>query len=98
VERRGFMEFSFEELFGHEYWNTHGYITGLGRDYPHPNKSHLYRGTLDAPKEPLCKKGWNRDNGTGFSIWRNVVGTRGNCLICIKKARKEIARANSKED
>ena len=78
------------EEHSYQYWNKLGYITGLGRDYPHPKKAHLYRGTFSDPIEPLCKKGWNRDNGESFSIWRNNVGKDGICLNCIKKARKEI--------
>jgi len=32
-----------DPLFDYEYWNELGYITGLGRDYPHPKRAHLYR-------------------------------------------------------
>lgn len=90
------MNASVEELFTYEYWMERGYITGLGRDYPHPKRSHLYRGPLRNPGEPLCRFGWNRDNGESYSIWRNNVGELGNCCLCIKKARKEIAAKEKK--
>ena len=88
------LKLKIDELFGHEYWNKHGYITGLGRDHPAPKRSHLYRGTFSNPGDPLCHYGWNRDNGEGYSIWRNNVGVLGNCSHCIKKARKEIKKAS----
>lgn len=81
---------NFDELFNYEYWNKLGYIPGLGRDFPYPKKSHLYRGTYQDVKEPLCKKGWNRENGQSYSIWRNNIGEDGICCLCIKKARKEL--------
>jgi hypothetical protein len=84
------MKATFDELYTYQYWNEHGYITGLGRDYPHPKRSHLYRGTMSNPGEPLCRRGWNRDNGESYSIWRNNIGEYGNCGHCIKRARREI--------
>lgn len=84
------MTASFDEIYSHEYWNALGYITGLGRDFPHPKKSHLYRGTFSEIGSPMCKKGWNRDGGESYSIWRNNVGEDGICFTCIKNARKEI--------
>jgi hypothetical protein len=65
-----------------------GYITGLGRDYPHPKLAHLYEGTFNEPGNPMCRRGWNRDNGQAYSIWRNNIGERGICLICLRRAQK----------
>ncbi len=65
-----------------------GYISGLGRDVPHPKLAHLYEGTLADPGLPMCRRGWNRDDGTSYSIWRNNIGERGICLICLKRAMK----------
>lgn len=64
-----------------------GYIMGLGRDYPHPKLSHLYKGDFSDPGLPMCRRGWNRDNGQSYSIWRGNVGSHGVCLICLKRAR-----------
>lgn len=69
--------FSFEELFSYEYWNELGYLPGLGRNFPHPEKSHLYKGPFNDPFKPMCKRAWNRDDGKGFSIWRNNIGKEG---------------------
>jgi len=65
-----------------------GYITGLGRDYPHPRTAHLYKGTFSDPGDPMCARGWNRDGGTSYSIWRNNVGDGGICKICIRRANE----------
>jgi len=41
-----------------------GFIPGMGRgDNQQNNVTHLYRGTFSEPQEPMCDKGWNRDNG-----------------------------------
>lgn len=65
-----------------------GYIVGLGRDYPHPKLAHIYKGTFHDPGNPMCKRGWNREHGTAYSIWRGNVGVRGICLICLRRAGK----------
>lgn len=65
-----------------------GYITGLGRDYPHPKRSHLYKGTFADPGLPMCRYGWNRDSGSSYSIWRGNVGEKGICKLCLKRAAK----------
>lgn len=64
-----------------------GYITGLGRDYPHPARCHLYLGPFSDPGGPMCSYGWNRDGGTSFSIWRGNMGRKGICKICLRRAR-----------
>ena len=65
-----------------------GYIVGLGRNYPYPKIAHLYEGTFDNPGYPMCKRGWNRDNGQSYSIWRGVMGDGGICRICWRRAKK----------
>jgi hypothetical protein len=67
------------------------YITGLGRDYPHPKLAHLYEGPFSDPGLPMCARGWNRDDGTSYSIWRNNVGVNGICKICQRRADKGLA-------
>ena len=66
-----------------------GYILGLERTPGADIRfvSHIYQGTFSDPQEPLCPKGWNRDNGHAYSIWRNNVG-RGVCKFCLKKLYK----------
>lgn len=65
-----------------------GYIAGLGRDYPHPKIAHLYEGTFENPGDPMCVRGWNRDEGQSYSIWRNNIGERGVCQVCLRRAQK----------
>jgi hypothetical protein len=65
-----------------------GYITGLVRDYPHARIAHLYKGDFADPGNPMCKKGWNRDEGASYSIWRGNEGTQGVCAVCLKRAAK----------
>lgn len=60
----------------------------LGRDFPHPKIAHLYEGTFAEPGDPMCARGWNRDNGQTYSIWRNNIGERGICQICLRRAKK----------
>jgi len=65
-----------------------GYITGLGRDYPHPKIAHLYEGPIENPGNPMCRRGWNRDEGQSYSIWRNNIGSHGVCQVCVRRAQK----------
>jgi hypothetical protein len=65
-----------------------GYIAGLGRDHPHPKLSHLYKGSFADPGLPMCKKGWNRDDGDSYSIWRGNIGANGICRVCMRRARE----------
>lgn len=72
-----------------------GYITGLGRDVPHPKLAHLYKGSFEDPGLPMCYYGWNR--GDRYSIWRNNIGERGICKICLKRANKGLDGVECKE-
>lgn len=64
-----------------------GYITGLSREYKSLERlvAHLYKGDLSDPGNPMCKRGWNRDGG--YSIWRNNVGEKGICKVCLRRAK-----------
>lgn len=64
-----------------------GYISGLVRDPIEQNNhvAHLYKGNFSDPGDPMCKRGWNRGK-YGYSIWRNVVGRKGICKICLRRA------------
>lgn len=68
-----------------------GYIIGLERTSGAENRfvSHIYKGTFNDPEKPMCSKGWNRDNGTSFSIWRNNLGL-AICRTCSNNTLKEI--------
>jgi hypothetical protein len=70
------------------------YIAGLGRanqDYGLLEETHLYEvKNIDGETGyfPLCKRGFNRDYGTGFSIFRGNSGDLGCCQVCNERARK----------
>ena len=74
-----------------------GYILGLERGYEAEKRfvSHIYKGQYDNLEKPMCKRGWNRDEGTAFSIWRNNIG-RGICKNCLKNTLKEIKMESGK--
>ncbi len=60
-----------------------------GRDRNEENVvSHLYRGRFDTPGNPMCRRGWNRMNGHGYSIFRNIGGTI--CKVCLRRAEKKL--------
>lgn len=74
------------------------YRPGLGRDVPAPKRAHLY--TLDGGcmdfDLPMCRHGWNRDDGESYSIWRGNVGSEGICKICIRRANAGLEGVKSK--
>lgn len=66
-----------------------GYVIGLGRDLPpHTKVAHLYKGTFQDPGDPMCPRGWNRDDGESYSIWRNQTGDTGICMVCMRRAHE----------
>jgi len=65
-----------------------GYIPGQDRDTDRGQVTHLYKGTFGDLGLPMCKRGWNRDEGTSYSIWRNNIGKGGICKVCFKRALK----------
>jgi hypothetical protein len=44
--------------------------------------SHTYAECDDGNLYPMCKYGWNRENGYRISIFRGTPGTQGDCKIC----------------
>lgn len=46
--------------------------------------SHTYAMMDDGGLRPMCGYGWNRSDGTRFSIWRGSPGTEGDCKLCRK--------------
>lgn len=75
-----------------------GYIAGLGREYPRPKLAHLYKGTFADPGLPMCKRGWNRDGGTSYSIWRGNMGEDGYCKVCLRRARAGLDGVESSDN
>ncbi len=65
------------------------YIEGADRnDVDGRLVSHLYEGTFSEPGNPFCARGWNRENGHGYSIFRGNTGARGTCLVCMRRVRE----------
>lgn len=65
-----------------------GYISGIGRNTGDEKlKTHLYDGDMNDPGLPMCIYGWNRSNGSGYSIYRNNFGESGICSICLRRAQ-----------
>ena len=66
-----------------------GYIPGSDRsENEHKRVTHLYKGTFNDPGLPMCRNGWNRDNGESYSILRNSVSKKGICRICLARANQ----------
>ena len=65
--------------------NGKEYVVGLLRESGSnkTHKSHLYNGSHDEPRLPMCHYGWNKVDG--YSIWRGNYGL-GVCKICVKRA------------
>lgn len=50
--------------------------------------THLYElgeNNMDF-RNPMCRRGWNRDDGQSYSIWRGQISDRGLCKICVRRA------------
>jgi len=67
-----------------------GYRSGEDRNEGHA-LSHTYAMMEDGGLYPMCGYGWNRSNGTRFSIFRGSPGTEGDCKLC----RKNVAAGKS---
>jgi hypothetical protein len=74
-----------------------GYIPGQNRTHKDdPKVTHLYKGDFNDPGLPMCVRGWNRDNGESYSIWRNNISSGGICKICLRRAQKGLEGVPSK--
>jgi len=71
------------------------YITGQDRNEPNA-VAHLYRGSFDDPSNPMCARGWNRENGFGYSIFRNNASGEL-CKVCEKRAYKKLETISPKK-
>lgn len=57
----------------------------LGQDRNEPDAvTHIYEGNYNDPGRPYCARGWNRDNGYGYSIFRGL-STGCICKICSRR-------------
>lgn len=78
--------------------NGKEYTLGLNREPLADKKwkAHLYQGTFGDPGWPMCWRGWNRDKGTAYSIWRNNLGL-GVCEDCKRRAHAGLPPVGPKE-
>lgn len=65
--------------------NRRNYVVGQDRNTDDV-VAHLYKGTFNAPSLPMCVRGWNRSDGERYSIFRGIVGNRGICKVCFRRA------------
>lgn len=75
------------DLEGTEMKKRH-FVEAIGRNPGEDLISHLYEDFGDYYL-PMCRKGWNRSNGAGFSIFRGHSGLRGLCKDCEKNRRAD---------
>jgi hypothetical protein len=60
-----------------------GYRSGSDRNEPNA-LTHTYAMMDDGDLWPMCGYGWNRSDGSRFSIFRGSPGTEGDCKLCAK--------------
>jgi hypothetical protein len=71
--------------------NGKEYVYAIGRNPGEEKlKAHLYLGAFGKIKGPMCRYGWNREDGHGFSIARFNLGEIGICAICQRRAEKKL--------
>lgn len=71
------------------------YTSGQDRNEKNP-VAHLYRGGFDNVHAPMCRLGWNRADGFGFSIWRNQDNVHI-CKTCMRRAEERRDPVKPKE-
>ena len=64
-----------------------GYRSGQCRNDEYA-LSHTYAMTGAGGLWPMCGYGWNRLDGHGFSIFRGVPGSEGDCKLCRRNVRQ----------
>lgn len=64
-----------------------GYRAGICRNDKRA-LSHTYAMMDDGQLWPMCGYGWNRSDGTGFSILRCPPGSEGDCKLCRQHVRE----------
>ena len=71
------------------------YITGQDRNDEWV-VTHLYKGTMRDPGNPMCVRGWNRSDGDGYSIFRNLPA-RKICKVCRRRAEENRESVSSRK-
>lgn len=71
------------------------YVSGQDRNEP-AVVAHLYRGTFSNVGDPMCARGWNRMDGRGYSIFRNLSDIRI-CKTCMRRAKAKLPPAPSRD-
>ena len=56
--------------------------------------AHLYRGGFNNVGNPMCARGWNRSEGAGYSIFRNLTDIRL-CKVCLRRANAKLPSVKS---
>jgi ribosomal protein S14 len=64
------------------------YVTGQDRNEK-AVVAHLYKGRFSNVGNPMCVRGWNRMEGSGYSIFRNLPDIRI-CKICLRRANAKL--------
>lgn len=59
------------------------FVPGADRNNPDTVRAHYYM-EVDDGYAPMCGYGYNRSNGTSFSILRGYVSALGECKRCLK--------------
>lgn len=78
-----------------------GFVAGKGRGnqcYGLPEETHLYEVDADGSLGlPMCQRGWNRDFGMSYSIWRTGCGESSyECEVCNHRAKKDLPGVNNR--
>lgn len=73
----------------HQYDVPEGYISGLSRRRNNAQVAHLYVGEFSSPELPMCKGGF--EDAGDISIFRNNIGPRGICAVCLRRAKAGLA-------
>lgn len=71
-----------------------GYMPGLSRRRVRADGkggvvytvAHLYKGAFPEVGQPMCKNGY--EAAGDISIWRNNIGPKGICKVCLRRARE----------
>lgn len=50
--------------------------------------AHEYEGPFSDLGNPMCVRGWNRDDGEGYSIWRGNA-PYGVCKVCTRRIAED---------
>ena len=66
------------------------YTTGVDRNSFSKGKkvvAHLYRGPFHKPGAPMCRRGYSREDGCSYSIFRNQPFVPI-CKVCMRRAKQ----------